>query len=311
MKFDWLTREWGLKGIALILAVGLWYYAIGEEGVDVTRSIPLEIKVSNPQVRLLKTSTHYLKVTLSAPRGQLSNLASEEIRAVHEMGMDIKSAGDYSFRVEPRDIVLPNAYIRVTNIDPDLVRVTLDELIVKKVEIKPAFLGDPAIGYKMRTEEIQINPNAILIEGPKTELETLDFVLTEKIDLVGRSRSFRRTVEAALPSNVKALSEYLIDVYIPLREDFEEKTLENVPVKVLKSSGTGLRMTVEPPVVSFVLKGSRRRLEALNPEEILTYVDMTKLSEGKHEVQVMSVLPEDVSVKNPEAMKVTVTVSKI
>ena len=80
---QWLTRDWGLKLISLLLAVGLWYYAVGEESIEVTRVVPLEIKITNPQMSILETSTRLVQVTLTAPRALLSDLASAEIRAVH------------------------------------------------------------------------------------------------------------------------------------------------------------------------------------------------------------------------------------
>ena len=52
----WLTHDWGLKLISFILAVGLWYYAVGEESVEVERTIPLEIEVMNEQMSVLDSS---------------------------------------------------------------------------------------------------------------------------------------------------------------------------------------------------------------------------------------------------------------
>lgn len=304
-------REWVLKLISLILAIGLWYYARGEEGIEIKKTIPLEIQVENEQMSLLKVSTNHIMVMLTTPRSQLSNIASEGIKAVHEIGRDVKTAGDYSFRIDPRDIKLPSPYIRVIKIEPELVHATLDELIVKKLEIKAFFLGDPAFGYKVREDEIQLNPNAILIEGSKAQLEELDDVKTKPVDLIGRIRSFRRTVEVDLPSNVKSLSESNIDVFIPIREEFDEKSFEDVSVRILKSPDKETKVTLDPPKISFVLKGSRRRLEKLEPGEIMAYLDTYDLKVGDHEMPVQLVLPEEVSLKDPSSVVVKVTIKKV
>ncbi len=307
---QWLNRDTGLKILALILAVGLWYYALGEEGIEITRTVPLQIELSNEQMSILKVSAETVQVTLNAQRGMLSKIASEEFVAVHELGTEISSSGDYSFRLEARDIKMPAPYIQVTNIDPDIIHVTLDELIIKKLEIRPDFLGEPAFGYKVREDEIQLNPNAILIEGPKAQLESLDFVRTKPVDLVGRIRSFRRTVELNLPSNVKPLSEAFIDVFIPIKEEFDEKKFEEIPVKVLKDPGENRIVELKPAVVSFVLKGSRRQLEKLKPEGILAYLDTAGLQTGVHELPVQLVLPEEVSLKENDDVKVQLTLRK-
>lgn len=303
---EWVMRDWRLKFVSLMLAVGLWTYAMSEEGVEIKRSIPLEIKVQDPHMSILERSTKSLQVTLVAPRSLLSDMTSEQVVAVHKVDDNIKTAGEYSFRIEADEIKLPDPQIHVTRIEPELIQVTLDELIVKKLPVKPNFIGDPAFGYKVVNDEVQLDPNAVLVEGPKGELEKLDNVLTEPIDLVGRIRSFRRTLSIRLPENIKATSEALIDTYIPIREEFEEKSFKDIPFKVLRSSEREDTVTVIPNKVSFVIKGSKRQLDKMTLENTLVYLDSSKLEFGDHEVPVTVVLPEDVSLKDtPPVVKLT------
>ncbi|MDP3920313.1 MAG: CdaR family protein [Candidatus Omnitrophota bacterium] len=306
----WLARDTGMKLISLILAVGLWYYAVGEEGIELTRAVPLVIEIENEQMSLLKTSVDVVKVTFAVPRTHLSKLANEELRAVHRIGPDVKSAGDYSFRLNPSAIKLPSPAIRVTKIDPEDIRVVLDELILKKLEVRPAFLGKPAFGYEVTRDEIELDPNAVLVEGPKQEVDRLSAVTTEAMDLVGRIRSFRRTVELDLPPTVKPLSEALIDVFVPIHEEFDEKGFTEIPVKVLAPPDKKIDVKIEPPQVSFVLKGSRRKLEKMTVEEIKAYLDITGLDVGEHDVAVQVLLPEDVSLVDASKVKVKVKIKK-
>ena len=307
----WLTNDWGLKLVSFVLAVGLWYYAVGEESVEVKRTIPLEVTLQNPKMSILKSSAKNLQVTLIAQRALLSDMTAETIHAVHEIGNEVKSSGEYSFRVEPQEVKVPNPQIRVLQIEPGVINVTVDEVLVKKLEVKPDFDGEPAFGYKLSKDEVQLDPNAILMEGPKGELEKIDFIKTEKIDLVGRIRSFRRTVELDIPHNIKPLSEALIDVFIPIKEEFEEKAFENILVKILQSGDldSNKKFEIVPPKVSFVLKGSTKSLQKMVPESILAYVDVAAFNTGEHQTPVTVVLPEDVQLKT-ENLGVTVIVNK-
>ncbi|MBI3317378.1 MAG: hypothetical protein HYZ85_05195 [Candidatus Omnitrophica bacterium] len=307
---QWLTKDWGLKLISLALAIGLWYYAAGEEDIEVTRQVPLEIKIKSSQMSILKTSVHSIQVAFLAPRASLSDLASEKIFAVHEIGEEVKKPGDYSFRLEARDINVPSPQVRIGRIEPEVVTVTLDELIVQKLSVKPVFVGEPAIGYKVIDSEIQIDPNAILVEGPKGKIEKLDAIATERIDLVGRIRPFRRTVALDLPPHVKALSEALVDTYIPIREELAEKIFEAVPVRVLNNSGDGGRAVLEPNKISFSLKGPKRKLDTLILNDILAYVDLTSLPSGEHDVPVSLRLPEEVSLKENTPLSIQVHLKK-
>jgi YbbR domain-containing protein len=305
----WLSRNWGIKLVSLILAIGLWYYAVGEEGIEVPRVVPLEIKVLNPQMSILKASNKVVQGTFVVPRGLLSDFASEDIQAVHSIDRGVNKSGDYSFRLETHEIKVKTPQVRILKIEPQSVNVTLDELIVKKTEIKPQFIGDPAFGYNVKNDEIELNPNAVLVEGPKTLLEKLDAIKTERINLVGRTRSFRQTVSLDLPQNLKLIGEPLIDIYVPIQEESDEKFFENIAVRVMKPAVKQERIEVEPSAISFTLKGSKKQLEKIVPEKIFAYIDAGPLDAGEYDLPVEFFLPESVAIKG-DAIKVKVRIKR-
>lgn len=304
----WLRHNWGLKAISFVLAVGLWYYAVGEENIEVTRVVPLKITLENEQMTVSDVSARVIEVTLSAPRALIVNLASQGIQVEHQISKEIKTAGEYSFRVEPSEIQLPSFQVRVISIRPASVTVKLDELIAQKLEIQPDFKGEPAIGYKLLDTEVRVDPTAILAQGPKGVLEKMTVAKTSPIDLVGRIRSFHRTVEVLLPASVKPMGASLIEVYIPLREEFDEKEFKDVPVSVLRAPGTDGDVKLDPDKVNLVLKGSKRYLEKLVPEKILAYIDLGDSKTGEHELPLQVVLPETVSLKEKQPIQVKVKI---
>ncbi len=307
---QWLTHDWKMKAISLALAIGLWYYATGEESIEVTRTVPLEIKVKNERMSVLRTSVRHVQVNLAAPRALLPDLTSEDIKVVHEIGAEVKTAGDYSFRIESYEIKVPKPQIRVTGIMPETVAVTMDELMVQKLKISPNFVGEPALGYNVRQNEIQMDPNAIMVEGPKGQLEKLESIPTEPIELVGRVRAVRRTVKLNIPANLKPLSDALVDIYIPIGEEFAEKKFENVPVRILKSLEKEMKVDLEPQKVAFVLKGSRRELEKLMPEKIVAYVDLSGLGAGDHQIPVSLILPPEIVLKENTTLTLKASIKK-
>ncbi|MDD5226889.1 MAG: hypothetical protein PHV97_06900 [Candidatus Omnitrophica bacterium] len=307
----WLVHNWGLKIISLVLAIGTWYYAVGEENIEVMRVIPLKIQMSSTEMTVSEISARAVQVTLSAPRALIVNLASQDIQAVHKIGPEIKTAGEYSFRLEPAEISLPSFQIRVVKIVPESVTVKLDELIVQKLEIQPDFVGEPAVGYKLLADELRMDPNAILTKGPKGVLEKMKSAKTEPIDLVGRIRSFYRTIEVKLPPGVKPMSESLVNVYIPIREEFGEKEFKDVPVRILRSPAASGVADLNPDKVTLVLKGSKLSLEKLAPETLLAYVDLADLKKGDYDLLLQVVLPENVSLKDKEPIKIKTAIRSL
>ena len=308
---NWLFHNWGLKIISLVLAIGTWYYAVGEENIEVMRVIPIKIQMSSTQMTVSEISARAVQVTLSAPRALIVNLASQDIRAVHKIGPEIKTAGEYSFRLEPAEISVPSFQIRVVKIAPEIVTVKLDELIMQKLEIQPDFVGEPAVGYKLLADELRMDPNAILTQGPKGVLEKMKSAKTEPIDLVGRIRSFYRTVGVKLPPGVKPMSESLVNVYIPIREEFGEKEFKDVPVRILRAPAASGVVDLSPDKVTLVLKGSKLYLEKLSSATLLAYVDLADLKKGDYDLQLQVVLPENVSLKDKEPIKIKTAIRSL
>jgi YbbR domain-containing protein len=191
------------------------------------------------------------------------------------------------------------------------VTLKIDEVIVQKLEIQPDFVGEPAVGYKLLTDELRMDPNAVLAQGPKGVLEQMKSAKTEPIDLVGRIRSFHRSVEVKLPPGVSPMSESFVSVYVPIREEFGEKEFTDVPVRVLRAPSASGVVDLSPDKVSLVLKGSRLYLEKLTSEMLLAYVDLGDLKKGDYTQPLQVVLPENVSLKEKEPIQIKAAIRSL
>lgn len=309
LSLSWITNNFWLKLASLLLAVGFWFYVVGEESIEITKTVPLEIKTDSEKVSLVKSSTSYLEVTLESPRHLLSVLSSRDAKAVHII-RDAEKAGDYSFNVSSKDLILPAAEARVTKIFPSYVTVSLDEVIVKKLPIEVDLIGEPAYGYRADTEAIELDPNAVLVEGPKAILEKMDSIQTEPVQLVGRIRTFRRRVKVREFPEVKPLGEAITEIQVPVIAEFSEKEFLDVPVKPLGSPIARHYVRLEMDRISFTLKGPRAVLDTVDTDQILAFVSVEDLKEGLHELPLKLILPTDLSIKG-EPPLVPVEVSKV
>lgn len=304
-----ITERWGLKLVSLFLAVGFWLYAGGKESVEVARSIPLKIETESGQFSIASRSVESVYVRLQATRGLLSVLSSVEITAFHQIS-GVSQTGDYSFRLTPADIKVASDEIHVTGIFPETVTVTIDETITKKLSISPNFVGEPAYGYKVLSDKVEVDPNALLVEGPKAKLGILNSVNTEPIDLVGRSHSFRKLARVVLEPDLRATTDTIIDVFVPIREEYSDRLFEHVPVKPLGLPMHDSYVALQTKTLSFNLKGPKDELAHLAEAGIFVYADVTDLSNGVHELPAKFILPETVSLKG-DAPIVKLNVEKI
>ncbi len=308
--WSWISEHWGLKLVSLFLAIGFWFYAGGKESVEVVRNIPIQIETEGEHFSIAKRSVGSINVRLQATRGLLSVLSSGEMSAFHRVS-GISQVGDYSFRLTPADIKVPSDEIRVVSIFPETITVTIDETITKKLPVQPNFVGDPAFGYKVLNDKIETDPDAIMVEGPKAKLGEVNFVKTEPIELVGRSHSFRKLVRIVLEPHLRATSDTIIDVFVPIREEYSERKYENIVVKPLGLPGDGSYIDLKTKSVTFDLKGPKDELERIATKGIFAYVDVTDLAAGAHELPAKMILPETVSLKNDTPPLVKLSIEKV
>ncbi len=302
----WLVNNWVLKLVSLILAVGFWFYVVGEESVEFTKTIPMEIVTRNDKLSIVKSSTSFVEATFQSPRHLFTALSSANITAKHKI-QGAEKAGEYSFNVQSSDFSLPAPEIRITKIFPAYITVTLDEVIVKKLALKPDLAGEPAFGYRVDEKAIDLDPNAVLVEGPKAALEKMDTIKTEPIQLVGRVRSFRRTVRINQGLELKIVGDGITEVQIPIIPEVSEKQIKDVPVKAMGVPSNAYRAELKANDIPVTLAGPKAVLEQIANEDILAYVDIDGLKEGTHELPVRFILPHDVILKgDPPAVSVEI-----
>jgi len=287
----------GFQIISLVLAVILWLYAVGEQSVEVTLRVPLQVyPPDGGRMAVLSSSQQDVTLRLSVSRNLLSVITQQSIKAVHRIkGVD--KAGEYNFRIEPRDIAIPPGNARILGIYPEAVTVTLDEVIVQKFPIQVDLAGDPAQGYAVDKEGVRLEPEAVLIEGPKGKLEKLKMILTEIVNVVGRTQSFRKKVRLILGADLKSIpKEVIIDVLIPIRKQYGVNVFREIPVKIL---GTPMKVatfaSLEPEKVDVTLRGPGSVLEQLSPEEIIAFIDVTGLEKGEYDIPLKFKLPKEIA----------------
>lgn len=309
MRIAWarLLTKAALPLVSLFIAVILWLYAVGEQSVEVSLKIPLKVEPPKGRMTVLSSTRQNVTLRLSVPRNILSVLSQQSVHAFHQI-KEVEKPGEYNFRIEPRDIQLPPGNIRILNIHPEAVTVTLDELIVQKLPLRVPLNGVPAKGYLVDSKKIELNPNAALIEGPKGKLEKLEAIQTQALDVVGRTRSFRRKVSLELDPDLRSITKDLVvDVFVPIQREYGVNVFHDVPVKVLKDPRSPAAVTIQPETVSFALSGPKEVLDTLAASDLLVFIDVSGLEKGAHDIRLEMRLPDEVRLNHePPVIKVQV-----
>ena len=225
MKLSWLTNNWWLKIGALILAVILWFYVAGEETVETTFKMPIQLKLAE-EMAVTEQSASEVDAAVRGRRELIDRM----------MGQDLICYIDLTVYEESGTIVLPvegkflslNPDLAVIKIRPEHLKIKIDRLIQKVLPVKLVTVGGPAPGYRM--VGFAIDPVSALIKGPQSYLQNRSYVETESVDITGRRKSFKKMVPLeSVPMEGSKVPPQFVEVVVQI-----EKTPEDVKVKSKK-----------------------------------------------------------------------------
>ncbi len=285
-----LGHNLALKLVSLFLAIILWFYVAGEQNEDLEKRATLNIEPP-PGMVISSRSTNKADVLFRGPKNRLSLISSDI--AVYYKIEDIEKPGKCSFAISPKGIDIPSG-VKVVSIKPSTVTVSLDRLVSKWLPIKANIKGKVGQGYRIATDKVKLNPNASLIEGPEKLLRNLEFIYTSPIKVTGYTKSFiqRVSLQPLIKGQLPSLD--IIEVTVPIEEDFVNRDFKDVPLNFLLSSAKHFPVRCSTSTIDITLTGCRHNLDKITNKDILAFADVTDLNPGRYELPVNIKLPPNV-----------------
>ncbi len=167
-----------IKIFALFFAVVLWYFVTSEGKLEVNFNIPLEYKKIPSTMLITGDVADYIDVRLKGRQSVVKGLSAGQVSA----HLDLSNAqqGENIIYLSRENVVVP-PNIEVARISPKSVRVRLEQLVKRDVKVIPETVGMPSAGYRLKN--IEINPQAVTIEGAESVVNRLPVIKTEAINL--------------------------------------------------------------------------------------------------------------------------------
>lgn len=180
----WVLHNLGLKLLSLCLATILWIVVLGEQKVELTINIPLNLEVPRGLL-LVNDPADVLEVRVRGPKTLVTSLAPREV-TVGDLSVKLVE-GENIIPIREETIRAPRG-VEVVEVIPHRVRVLLEAPVEREVEISPRLEGVPADGYVVR-RVISVPPRVRMV-GPTSELRRITRVRTLPISLAGHTASF-------------------------------------------------------------------------------------------------------------------------
>jgi YbbR domain-containing protein len=145
--------------------------------------------------------------------------------------------------------------LRITQVDPDTVKVIVRPLFSRSVPVVVEISGDPASGHEMGEPEFQ--PESVIVSGPEGLVALVQDAVAQ-VDVTGRTsdvdRSFRLRASDGRGQGVEGvvLDPNIVNVRVPIRQ-VEVRRLLLVSPALKGSPAEGYNVAgvaVEPPLVT-------------------------------------------------------------
>jgi len=301
-----LTRNVGLKLLSLVTAVVLFFAVRGAE--DAQRAVFVEVVAQTPAEdsghMLVSELPAKVRLTLRGSSSQLSSIRTEEMDPV-EITLVDTSLSYYYF--EPAGFDLP-AGVRVEAIAPSTVPLVWAERGQRTLPIEVRLVGEPREGYSLFGEPTA-EPGEVTVTGPESEVAAMVAVETDPIQLGAYGEGGHTEVVRLrrAPDHVRYTSRESVRARFQITAEVSDRSFAGL--SVLQVGGQS-RLTIRPPVITAVVRGTPDQVDAMGSDMIVPYIDVAGVTPGvgAEPVQVqLQELPEGVQLVRVEPPQVFVT----
>ncbi len=256
----WLA-DWGLKLLALLITLVLWFAVTGQRSPATInlRGVSLEF-IHAAEVEISNDPMDEVSVTLEGSRGKL-----DEINARNLVGrVDISQLrpGERVLHLSERTLTmdLPQG-VRIVRTEPQSVALKLERSVERDLDVEARLEGDPADGFEVRS--IQVNPNRVRVRGPESRVATVERAYTETISLDGQRETLTLPQIAVDITDRKVISlDPAVAVRIEIGEESEERRVFGVAVRSAAGS------EVSPSTATVMIRGPRTVIRNVRADEL-------------------------------------------
>lgn len=315
---DFLTKNWGLKILAVILSIVLWVVVVSVndpiEKRNFTAKVSLENKESiSEQGKYISVADSSLSVTfrVSAHRAVMDRLNNSDFIATADLDY-LDDNGRVPIQISCS--TYSQNQVKVIGATHYL-QVEVGEKQSKKFMIDATTKGTPADGFAVK--DVTASPNVVTVEGPASIVKRIDHVDAEA-DVDGVSENVTEKVVPTLYDSDNnevnttrlTLSTTTVSVSVTM------ESVKSVPIEVTDPKNKELPngvsiddITVSPDQASLV--GDAEDLNKISRISIpFSVLDLSSSDENfSTTVDITSYLPDGVSLSDDTKSKVKVSVN--
>ena len=292
--------NFGLKVLALTIAVGLW--VAGHRDIERAVEVPVEFRNIPPDLMVLDNRIDYVVLRFSGPRTLVSTLDPNDLK----LSLDLGGAkpGAVSYPLSSGSFNIPRG-VTVARITPPVVHLRLEPIARRSVPVSVKLAGKPSAGYQVA--QVIAQPANVLVAGLPEDVRRITTVETMPVEIDDLRSGIKRRVRLSNDGKPLSLTPDQVEITLVLEEEEGVREFNDVAVRARDFAGS---YTVTPQTISFKLSGPKSQLDKLELKSDQVYLNLKGLSAGEHQLPLNFELPAGIQVVEQKPQRLRVRISK-
>jgi YbbR domain-containing protein len=280
-------RNLGLRAIALLLAVGLWFFVnAGQRGALAPMRVPISYRALPAGLVIVNSRPDFVQIEVRGPRTLLSLLNPD--RMVLRLDLSGVTLGQAVFKIGPEMFNVPRQ-TDVTSISPSQIVLDIDRMTERQVPIHVNVQGQPAAGY--RVASVRANPSAATVSGPSRFVSHVDNLQTSPVEVNGAKADVAQPVSLSAPTDrVTVVGPSAAEAVVAIKEIIADREFRGLPIEV---RDTDYKVKIAPQQITVTVRGPVNQLSGLDLHGSV-YVTAEEVPPGFHDLPVQIELPDGI-----------------
>lgn len=301
-----LFENWPAKIIALGIAIVVVLFNDLADVGERFFTVPLELRLAENVVPGAAYPNR-VRVQIRGEESQIFDVLEEDIIAYADFREhDSQGVFREPIQIERSGTALDLEALEIS-VEPVTVTITLEEKLVRSLEVVPNIVGFPPPGYEL--SDYRISPTTVDVVGPRTRVVELAQILTEEISLSGRTENFSERVRLSRPDPlVDFPGGTIVDFRALIVETVVQTSFTDVEITIVDLP-PDLAIVGEVPTGSLRVQGRQLDVESVPAGRIGLFVDAGSIDEpGTYSLPVRPQIPGGILVLAIDPARIEVTV---
>ena len=290
------------------MAMLLWFHVATDHVYETTRTFPLEIINIPPQLVLAEKLPSQVEVKIRGRGKEHLKLLLAEKKSL-KIDAKLFKIGETDYIIRPQQIPIPEGLeLEVTGIiSPQDLKIKLDDLVEKKVEVKPRITILPAAGL-VQVGELRFSPKEVTVSGPKRWVANLKEIITEQKMMDNLGKNTKDQADMLLPPGYNLhLSTQKINFSVEIQKS-ADKEISSIPVQLIHPPKYR-EILLQPDSISIIITSAESLVNLISSDKITASIDGANIKRRENiKLPVQVELPTGITLKRtyPDSIEVMV-----